>query len=49
LTVPAGTSKSFSIPVLIPKCQCGGTFTLTTTTLVNKVQVDQTSTSLTVK
>jgi hypothetical protein len=49
LTVPAGTSKSFSFPVPIPKCQCGGTFTLTTTTLVNKIQVDQTSTSLTVK
>lgn len=49
LTVPAGTSKSFSFPVPIPKCQCGGTFTLTTTTLVNQVQVDQTSVSLTVQ
>ncbi len=49
LTVPAGTSKSFSFPVTIPKCQCGGTFTLTTTTLVNQVQVDQTSVSLTVQ
>ncbi|HWX94994.1 MAG TPA: L-type lectin-domain containing protein [Terriglobales bacterium] len=49
LTVPAGTSKSFSFPVTIPKCQCGGTFTLTTTTLVNQVQVDRTSTSLTVQ
>jgi hypothetical protein len=49
LTVPAGTSKSFSFPVTIPNCQCGGTFTLTTTTLVNQVQVDQTSVSLTVQ
>jgi len=49
LTVPAGTSKSFSFPVTIPKCQCGGTFTLTTTTLVNQVQVDQSSVSLTVQ
>jgi hypothetical protein len=49
LTVPAGTSKSFSFPVPIPKCQCGGTFTLTTTTLINQVQVDQTSVSLTVQ
>jgi hypothetical protein len=49
LIVPAGTSKSFSFPVTIPKCQCGGTFTLTTTTLVNQAQVDQTSVSLTVQ
>jgi hypothetical protein len=49
LTIPAGTSTTFSIPVPIPKCQCAGTFTLTTTTLVNKVPVDQTSVSLTVK
>jgi hypothetical protein len=49
LIVPAGTSKSFSFPVTIPKCQCGGTFTLTTTTLVNQMQVDQTSVSLTVQ
>jgi hypothetical protein len=49
LTIPAGTSTKFSIPVPIPKCQCAGTFTLTTTTLVNKVPVDQTSVSLTVK
>ena len=49
LTIPAGTSTKFSFPVSIPKCQCGGTFTLTTTTLVNKVQVDQSTVSLTVK
>lgn len=49
LTVPAGTSKSFSFPVTIPKCQCGGTFTLTTKTFVNRAQVDQTAVSLTVQ
>jgi len=49
LTVPAGTSKSFSFPVTIPKCECNGTFTLRTTTLVNQVQVDHTSASLTVQ
>ena len=49
LIVPAGTSKSFSFPVTIPKCECGGTFTLTTKTFVNKVQVDQTSASVTVQ
>ena len=46
--LPPGTSQSFSFPVKIPKWACPGSFTVSESTVINKIVVDTTSAVLTV-
>jgi len=48
-TIQAGTSRTISFPLIIPKSACAGTFTTTATTLLGGTPVDSTSATLRVQ
>jgi hypothetical protein len=48
-TIKAGTSNSITFPFIIPNSVCAGSYTISTATIQNKVTVDTSTTTLTVK
>jgi hypothetical protein len=49
LTIPKVTSKTISFPFIVPKAMCVGTYSVTSTTLINGTAVDATTATLTVQ
>ena len=48
-TIPPNTSKAISFPFIVPKTMCTGTYSVTSTTLMNGTAVDATTATLTVQ
>ncbi|HEX3740978.1 MAG TPA: hypothetical protein VHV29_14860 [Terriglobales bacterium] len=48
-TIPKGTSKAISFPFKVPKNNCTGTYSVTSTTLIGGAAVDSTTATLTVQ
>jgi hypothetical protein len=48
-TIPPKTSKAISFPFIVPKTMCTGTYSVTSTTLINGTAVDTTTATLTVQ